>query len=135
MSEELSPAINVSLPVTSDEKPLFTDEKIINYYEEAIENLRDDRKEADTMYHTFVDMVMNEDGSTSSKEALVNLLKLKTETNDRMIKILDLWTRLKMKEKNTFPLHLAVQQNNKIDGSRNTRKMIETMMKENNEQD
>ena len=50
-------------------------------------------------------MVLNGgDASTSSKEALVNLLKIKSDTADKMAKIADLMTRLKMKERSTYEL-------------------------------
>lgn len=123
------PSINVNIP-GEDTKPFIADEKILDYYEEAIQNLREDRLEADEMFRNFAEMVVNGgDSSSASKEALVNFLRIKTETNDRMIKILDLWTRTKMKEKDTFPRYLAVQQNNKIEQPRNARKMIEMFNK------
>jgi len=60
-------------------------------------------------------MVMNDgDATTSSKEALVNLVKVKTDLQDKMLKAADLMTRLKIK--NTYAYsgpHLnALQQNN-----------------------
>jgi len=121
--EEKLPSINInSGPPAKQEveepKPLVSDQKFTDYCEEIIENLREDRGEATEMYLNFAEAVTNlGDATTSSKEALVNLLKLKTETNDRMIKVLDLWTRMKLKERDTFPRYLAVQQNNKITGS------------------
>jgi anthranilate phosphoribosyltransferase len=48
-------------------------------------------------------MVLNDgDSSTASKEALVNLLKTKIETSDRMSKIADLMTRIKLKQPDTY---------------------------------
>lgn len=124
------PAIQVNLPVKAEAHALVSDKKIVDFYEEVIDNLRDDRSEADIMYRNFADKVEHSDASSATKEALVNLLKIKTETNDRMIKILDLWTRMKMRERDTFPVHLAVQQNNKIESPRSSRKGIEMMIKQ-----
>lgn len=122
------PSLNVNLPAeVPEEKPLIPDEKVVSYYEEAMSNIREDRREANEMYLKFADMVMNEDSSAASKEALVNLLKLQTEQSDKMIKILDLMTRLHMKDKNTFPKYMSVQQNNKID-ARPNRKTMELLM-------
>ena len=131
MQEPELPSIQLKVPPEGGEKPFVSDEKILSYYEEVIENLREDRKEAQLMYENFAEMVIdNGDASPASKEALVNCLRVKTEANDRMIKILDLWTRIKMKDKDTFPKFMAVQQNNKvIKGDGSTRKMIETMMR------
>jgi hypothetical protein len=48
-------------------------------------------------------MVLNDgDGSTSSKEALVNLVKTKMEASDKMTRIADLMTRIKLKQPDTF---------------------------------
>lgn len=121
------PSIQLKIP-PDQEKPLIPDEKMLSYYEEVIENLRSDRAEASEMYLNFAEMIVNGgDGSSASKEALVNLLKIKTETNDRMIKVLDQWARIKTRD-NMFPKYLAVQQNNRIDQKpQATRKMIEML--------
>ena len=60
-------------------------------------------------------MIINDgDASSASKEAIVNLLKIKSDTSDKMSKVADLMTRVKLKEKDTFPRYLAAQQNNKV---------------------
>ena len=75
-------------------------------------------------------MVMNEgDASSASKEAIVNLLKIKSDTSDKMAKIADLRTRMKMKERDTFPRYLAAQQNNKIIIEGSKREMIKSINK------
>lgn len=85
-------------------QPLISDDKFTKYFEEAIGNLRQDRVDADEHFKKIFDMVINEGDSTSaSKEMATNFFKMKTEANDKMIKILDLWTRMKLKEKNTMP--------------------------------
>jgi len=73
---------------------------------------------------------MNEgDASSSSKEAIVNLLKINTDVNDKMSKIADLRTRMKLKEKDTFPRYLAAQQNNKVVIEGSKREMLKTISK------
>ena len=58
-------------------------------------------------------MVLNEgDATAASKEAVVGLVKAKSETNDQVIKIADLMTRLKMKERNTFNPAIHAHQHN-----------------------
>jgi hypothetical protein len=48
-------------------------------------------------------MVLNDgDSSTASKEALVNLLKVKMDASDRMTRIADLMTRIKLKQPDTY---------------------------------
>lgn len=104
--------------VPEKEKPLISDDAVIKYYEEAMECIKDDREEAGKRYLDFSEMVFNEgDPSSASKEALVSLLKLKNDGVNQMIKILDLWTRMKMKEQSTNSQIYAYQQNNKYEVS------------------
>ena len=116
-SQDLIPQMNVTMPIVAEEKEknLIEDEKILGLYDEVLDRIREDRKEIDNYLVQFGEMVINGgDATTSSKEAVVNLLKLKSDTADKMTKIADLWTRVKMKETNTFPKYLAAHQNNTI---------------------
>jgi len=92
---------NLPVPRKEDDG-LIGDNVLIGIYEEILCNLRGDRGEIDELATKFAEMVINEgDSTTSSKEALVNLVKMKSETNDKMAKIADLMTRVKLKEKDT----------------------------------
>ena len=83
-----------------EEGDLVSDSMVLGVYAEIMNNVRKDRKEIDEVLGKFADMVINEgDATTSSKEALVNLLKMKTDQSDKMTKIADLMTRVKLKEK------------------------------------
>lgn len=116
-----------------NEKDLVSDDEVIGLYKEILNYVRDDRKEVDDVLGNFINMVMNEgDASTSSKEAVVNLMKIKTETSNNMSRILDLIMRAKLKERDTFPKYLAATQHNeiKIGGSGNKRKLIEQLAKQ-----
>ena len=115
----LIPSMNVNLPVENAEDPeqsiLVSDEALLGVYAEVLTNIREDRLEVDQILSNFVDMVINEgDSTTSSKEALVNLLKMKMDSADKMAKIADLMTRIKVKDRDTFPRYLAANQNNTI---------------------
>jgi len=116
--DSLIPSLNVNLPEKKEEpteESLVSDEMLLGVYGEVLNNLRDDRFEVDQILSNFVDMVINEgDSTTSSKEALINLLRMKMESADKMAKIADLMTRVKIKEKDTFPRYLAANQNNTI---------------------
>ena len=115
--ESLLPQINVNLPVQNNiqEENLISDEALVGVYAEIMDNLRKDRLEIDGLLQNFADMVINDGDSTSaSKEALVNLVKIKSETADKMAKVADLMTRVKLKERDTFPRYLAAHQNNTI---------------------
>jgi len=110
----------VSALIELPEQPgeLISDDKVVDYYEEAMACIKEDREEAHDRYLDFCEMVINEgDPSSATKDALVSLLKLKNDSVDQMIKILDLWTRLKMKDRATNSQIYAYQQNNRYEGS------------------
>jgi hypothetical protein len=99
------------VPETTDN--LISNDKLINEYDTTLQNIKSDREEISDILGKFLDMVINDgDASAASKEAVVNLIKAKSETNDQVIKILDLWTRMKMKERNTFNPAIHAHQNN-----------------------
>src|SRR5690606_6613571 len=98
-----------------DESNLIQDDMLLGIYAEILGNLRQDRVEIDSYLQNIAEMVMQGgDATSASKEALVQLVKTKTETADKMAKIADLMTRVKLKEKDTFPRYLAASQNNTI---------------------
>lgn len=134
---DLIPQMNVNLPAeqTQESKCLISDEQLIGVYEEIMHNFRRDRKQVSYIAKEFADLVVNGgDSSSSSKEALVNLLKLKNDTSDKMVKIADLMTRLKMKSPDTYKPYLTAKQENKttinITGRRQLLKKIEQSVKE-----
>lgn len=107
---------------------LVSDEAILCVYAEIMDNIRKDRDMADDYLTNFAELVMNEgDSSNASKEALVNLVKIKCEASDRMVKIADLMTRIKLKERNTMPDWQKAKQNtiNIYDNGSTRRELIE----------
>jgi hypothetical protein len=126
--ESLLPAINLNLqqPLTPErEENLISDQVLIGVYSEIMDNLRKERVEIDGLIQNFADMVINNGDSTSaSKEALVNLIKIKSDTADKMSKVADLMTRVKLKSHDTFPRYLALQQTNNLGASAEEKKEI-----------
>lgn len=123
--ESLLPSMNLNVPEPSkqNESALISDEHYLSVLDEIVTNIRDDRNQVNEYIDTFANMVLNEgDATTSSKEALINLVKTKVDLQDKMLKAADLMTRLKLK--NTYAYsgpHLnAMQQNNINIGSDNT---------------
>ena len=115
--EQVIPAMNLSVPTEENNvlSNLVSDDQLLGIYGEIIDNLRQDRKDIDELLANFVEMVINDgDPSAASKEAVVNLVKIKSDTSDKMAKVADLMTRVKLKEQNTFPRYLAANQNNTI---------------------
>ena len=105
MAEELSRPSGEIAKGGDGEKELsiVSDEALLGVYGEIMDNLRSDREQVSELVDTFSNMVLNDgDGSTSSKEALVNLVKTKMEASDKMTRIADLMTRIKLKQPDTF---------------------------------
>jgi len=130
--ESLIPSMTVSSEMMDmpEKECIVKDEEVLDLYEEILQNCRKDRENASEVLTTFLDMVMNDgDASSASKEAIVNLLKIHSDVNDKMAKIADLRTRIKLKEKDTYPRYLAAQQNNKVVIEGSKREMIKTINK------
>ena len=128
----LAPSMSLNLSnQNNDVSELVSDETVVTVYEEILNNLRTDRIEVDEYLNNFADMVFNGgDSTTSSKEALINLIKVKSDTADKMAKIADLMTRVKLKERDTFPRYLAASQNNTINvGDGAKRALLEAINK------
>lgn len=95
--------IKINNTEKKEELSIISDENLIGVYDEIMNNLRSDREQVSELVNTFSNMVINDgDSSTSSKEALVNLIKTKIEASDKMSRIADLMTRIKLKQPDTF---------------------------------
>ena len=92
------------VPVEGDkDMSIVTDDALLGVYGEIMDNLRSDREQVSELVDTFSNMVFNDgDSSTASKEALVNLLKTKLDASDKMTRIADLMTRIKLKQPDTY---------------------------------
>ena len=85
------------------ELSIISDNSLLSVYGEIMTNLRTDRDQVSDLVDAFSNMVLNDgDSSSASKEALVNLLKTKIEASDKMSKIADLMTRIKLKQPDTY---------------------------------
>jgi len=127
--ESVIPSMNVSLPsppVDGEKQALVSEDMLLGIYSEILGNLREDRAEMGGYVTNLADMVFNDnDGDFHSKEALVNLIKTKSEIGDKMAKIADLMTRVVLKERDTFPRYLAAHQNNTINiGNSDKRELL-----------
>lgn len=129
--ENLIPSMTINTEITEPEKEcIVKDDQLLSLYDEILNNCRKDRESVNEVLLNFIDMVMNEgDATPASKEAIVNLMKVNTDINDKMSKIADLETRIKLKEKDTYPRYLAAQQNNKVVIEGSKREMIKTINK------
>ena len=130
---ELVPNMPIgSMQINDQKQDIISDEEITFIYKEILDNIREDRRQTDEFINNFADLVINEGDSTSaSKEALVNLLKIKSDMSDKMSKVADLMTRIKLKDRDTFPKYLAANQSNtiNINSGNNKRQLIEAINK------
>ena len=115
--EDMVPKMNVSIQGApqKDATMLISDDQYLEILGDILTNIKEDRKQVSDYIDNFANMVMNDgDATTSTKESLVNLVKIKTDLQDKMLKAADLMTRLKIK--NTYAYsgqHLnEMQQNN-----------------------
>lgn len=113
---EIMPTMSVApLPEPPEEKCIVSDEVILGVFDEILNDIRDDRKLIDEHLGNVANMVFNEgDATSSTKEAFVNLVKLKSDQSDKKAKIAELMTRIKLKEKDTFPRYMAAHQHNNV---------------------
>lgn len=115
--DQYIPAMNVSMPNPVDDQgpELIADEVLVGIYCEILDTIRQDRVEVSDIINNFCEMVMNQgDSSNGSKEAIVSLIKTKLDSADKMVKVADLMTRVKLKDKDTFPRYLTAKQENTI---------------------
>ena len=121
------PPMSVTVPSPIDTCSI-TDQDLQDVYKEIMDDLRSDRKEIDILLNNFVEMVMNEgDSSSSSKEAVVNLVKVKSDIADKKAKIADLMTTLRLKDKSISKL--TANQTNHIHIT-DKRSILETLVKQ-----
>jgi hypothetical protein len=127
--QHLMPQMNVAQPEPPIEN-LIENEQLLGVYDEILGMLRDEHKQVTQYIDNFAEMVVNEgDATTSSKEALVNLLKIRSDLPDKMTKIADLMTRVKLKEKDTWKPYLNQTNNVAINVKSSQRSFIEQFKK------
>lgn len=134
--DSLMPSMNVMQEAAPQEQKesIVKDETLLDLYKEILTNCREDRSKTDEILSDFLDMVINDgDASSASKEAIVNLMKIKADTADKMSKVADLMTRIKLKEKDTFPRYLNAQQNNKVVIESSKRDLLKSIAKMTNQ--
>jgi hypothetical protein len=114
--ESLMPTMNVSVPGEMvQKKEIISDDELTGIYDEILVMLRKEHEQVTDYIDNFAELVINGgDPTTASKEALVNLVKIRTDIPDKMVKIADLMTRLKMKDPNTYKPYLNAHQTNNV---------------------
>lgn len=107
VNKEQLPQMNVSLPSVDAE--IVSDDKLVGLCDEILNDVAVQYTNVEELSNDFKNMVINEgDASASSKEALINLEKLKAELLDRKTRIAELFTKLKLSR----PVKVVATQNN-----------------------
>lgn len=117
--------LNEQKQAADEEECIVEDKVLLDVYDEILDNCRKDREDIDEVLTDFKNMVFNDgESSSATKEAVVNLLKAKSDISDKMSKVADLMTRIKLKSKDTFPRFLNAHQHNnvKIESSGSSRR-------------
>jgi hypothetical protein len=115
-SEMPIPAMNMNLAAPQkEEKPIVTNDDMVDMYKKIFNFCEEDRNEAGDLHNTLKDMVMNDgDASHSTKEAMIQALRIRCESTDKMTKVMELLMRYVLKDRDTFPRYLAQNQENNI---------------------
>lgn len=115
-SELPVPSMNVGLPQNvKEENPVVTNDDMIEMYKKIFSFVEEDRKESGELFETLKDMAINDgDASHSTKEAMIQALRIKVESSDKATKVMDLLMRYILKDRDTFPRYLAANQENNI---------------------
>lgn len=130
-SSEMIPQMNLSLPEVKQDS-FVTDQMLDTLFNELLNQGRQDRVEISDLLNNVVEMVINSgDGSSASKEAMVNLVRAKSDVTDKMVKVADLMTRIKLRERDTFRPYLnAKQENNYNFDAEHKKSLISKLNKE-----
>lgn len=126
-NNNLIPQMPINVPTNSSP---VTDHDLLNLYNEILDDLRSDRTQVDDLLSSFVEMVINEgDSSSASKEALVNLAKLKSDIASSKGKVADLMTSLRLKDRQIGKIQANQTNNITITDRRNLIEAINKLKK------
>jgi hypothetical protein len=126
------PVVNVvaEVPAEIAKNEIVKAEQLIAYSIEILDDIRSDRQELSDKINTFAEMVVNEgEASHSTKEALVNLLKIKSDTADKKTKVMDLLVRIFTRDR-SMPGYIAQNVNNLQINHNSKRDLLKTFEEE-----
>lgn len=115
-SELPIPSMNVGLPSErTEDKPIVSNDDMAVMYKKIFAYCEEDRTDAGELFNVLKDMVINDgDASHSTKEAMIQALRIRMESSDKMTKVMELLMRYILKDRDTFPRYLAANQENNI---------------------
>jgi hypothetical protein len=111
---------------------------MLGLYSEIVEMTRVDRDETSELLNNFIDLVFNGgDGSSASKEAIVQLMKLKMDSANNIAKVADLMTRVVLRDRTTSDESkpwLNAHQSNTINISGDKKELLKILNKKKQQQ-
>ena len=121
-------AMNISVPTTTNE--IVQSEQIVSLCQDVLGDIASEKDEITANLNNFADMVFNQgDATSASKEALVNLIKLRTDLVDKKTRVMEMMLRAYQKD---GPKTVNAQQHNDIYIS-DKRKLFQELDKEEKE--
>lgn len=104
--------LNINLPQETGKSEIVEAEQIVGLCNEVLDDIRSDSSEIHEAYGNFAEMVFNSgDATAASKEALVNLLKLKSDIADKKTRVMEMMLRAYLKDGRP---NLTANQHNEI---------------------
>lgn len=92
-------AMNVNVPPTDPNAQLVKPEQIIGMCKAIADDLESEKQEITDAYVNFSEMVFNAgDATSASKEALVNLLKLRSDLVDKKARLAEMMMKVFLKD-------------------------------------
>jgi len=108
-------AMNINLP-PQQEISLVQAEQIIGLVQTVMDDISVEKNEIQEAYVNFAEMVFNSgDATSASKEALVNLLKLKSDLIDKKSRMLEMMMKVYNKDGQGPKTIIANQHNTHVD--------------------
>jgi|SRR5581483_2081030 len=91
--------INGPVPVEQQKNELVQAEQIVSLYQSILGELETEKEEINDVFNDFCELVFNGgDSTSSSKEAVVNLLTLRSNLIDKKTKIFELFLKTYQKD-------------------------------------
>lgn len=122
-------ALNINIPATTEPKnELVQAEQIVSLCKTILSDIDSEKEEINLSFNNFSEMVFNAgDATSASKEALVNLLKLKSDMVDKKMKMAEFMLKAFSKE---GPKTVTAHQHNDFHIGGDKRKLFADLDKE-----
>ena len=92
-------ALNINLPATEPKNELVKSEELVGMCHQIEVDIEKEKNEITETFNNFAEMVFNAgDATSASKEALVNLLKLRSDLVDKKARLAEMMLKIFMKD-------------------------------------